>query len=499
MTPRQETPSEPASLDMLAREALSRPDSDPAIEFKGRWFTWGDLRRIAAALKAAIAASGASPRTPIAFAPHNRPAALAALVGLIAEKRNICMIYAYQSKAGIARDVLRLDAPVLVADAADCVEDVRDMAREHGVALIGLSEMDAAPIAGFEHATRQSPDAEGEARIDILTSGTTGPPKQFPLRYDLIARHYLGFNLFQQTPEKQPPALLYFPLGNISGIYTTVPTLLSGQRVVLLERFTVEGWRDHLVRYRPRRSGLPPAGYQMVLDANIPREELSCIESMGAGAAPLDPTVHRTFEDHYGVPILLSYGATEFGGPVTAWTPALYQEWREKKFGSVGKPIPGAQLRVVDIETGAPLPPGQEGILEVISPRIGPDWIHTSDIALIDEDGFIFHRGRADGAIMRGGFKLLPETIERALLLHPAVAAAGVIGIADRRLGQTPAAAIEVKPAAPTPDIVELEIHLRQHVPATHIPTQWRIVESLPRTPSVKTDRPALRALFNTK
>lgn len=62
MTPRQETPSEPASLDMLAREALSRPDSDPAIEFKGRWFTWGDLRRIAAALKAAISASGASPR-----------------------------------------------------------------------------------------------------------------------------------------------------------------------------------------------------------------------------------------------------------------------------------------------------------------------------------------------------------------------------------------------------------------------------------------------------
>jgi acyl-coenzyme A synthetase/AMP-(fatty) acid ligase len=115
---------------------------------------------------------------------------------------------------------------------------------------------------------------------------------------------------------------------------------------------------------------------------------------------------------------------------------------------------------------------------------------------MIDADGFMFHRGRADGAIMRGGFKLLPETIERALLLHEAVSAAGVIGVADRRLGQVPAAAIQFKPGARQPTIAELETHLREHVLATHIPTVWKFVETLPRTPSLKTDQRALRALF---
>ena len=70
---------------------------------------------------------------------------------------------------------------------------------------------------------------------------------------------------------------------------------------------------------------------------------------------------------------------------------------------------------------------------------------------MIDADGFLFHRGRADGAIMRGGFKLLPETIERALLLHPSVSAAAVVGLPDARLGQVPAAAVQIKPVRQSP------------------------------------------------
>jgi acyl-coenzyme A synthetase/AMP-(fatty) acid ligase len=265
---------------------------------------------------------------------------------------------------------------------------------------------------------------------------------------------------------------------------------------VLLERFTVEGWHDYVLRYRPQRTGVPPAGVQMILDANIPRADLSSIRALGTGAAPLDPTVHRAFEDRYGIPILLSYGATEFGGPVTAMTEELHAEWGAKKFGSVGRALPGARLRVIDPSSDAVLEPGAEGILEVVSPRIGADWIRTSDIAVIDEDGFLFHRGRSDGAIMRGGFKLLPDTIERALMLHDAVAAAGVTGLPDRRLGQVPAAAIQLKPRAARPSIAELEAHLRSHVLATHIPSVWRFVDSLPRTPSFKIDQRALRRLF---
>jgi acyl-coenzyme A synthetase/AMP-(fatty) acid ligase len=105
---------------------------------------------------------------------------------------------------------------------------------------------------------------------------------------------------------------------------------------------------------------------------------------------------------------------------------------------------------------------------------------------------------RADGAIVRGGFKLLPETIERALMLHESVAAAGVLGLHDQRLGQVPAAAVQLKPDVEPLGVAELEAHLRGHVYSTHIPVTWRFVEELPRTPSLKVDRLALQALFAT-
>jgi acyl-CoA synthetase (AMP-forming)/AMP-acid ligase II len=128
---------------------------------------------------------------------------------------------------------------------------------------------------------------------------------------------------------------------------------------------------------------------------------------------------------------------------------------------------------------------------------MGPDWIRTSDLGLVDADGFVFIRGRADGAIIRGGFKLLPDDIERALMLHEAVSAAGVIGIPDQRLGQIPAVAIRLKPHAERPTVAALEAHLRSHVPSTHIPAIWRFVETLPYTVMMKVDRAALRALFD--
>ena len=175
----------------------------------------------------------------------------------------------------------------------------------------------------------------------------------------------------------------------------------------------------------------------------------------------------------------------------------LHAQWGEKKFGSVGRPIAGARLRVVDPVSGAVLEPGHQGLLEVIAPRIGPDWIRTSDLAVIDADGFLFHRGRADGAIVRGGFKLLPDVIERALTLHPAIAAAAVVGVPDARLGHVPAAVVELRARAARPTPAELEQHLRGHVYATHIPVAWRLVDTLPRTGSLKVDYAAVRGLFS--
>lgn len=489
-------------LAELCARALERKAPQPAIEFEGRWLHWGDMRRVADQLRASIDACGAGPGAPVAFVPRNRPSAVAALLGLIAASRTIKMIYAFQSGAGIARDIERLKPAVVVAAAEDYSQELLTVLRTLDIAAIALTEMDAAAVPGLERVQRPAQSAASTPpQIEILTSGTTGPPKQFAISFEVIARHYVNTTPISAAQDggrsQPPPTLLFFPVSNISGIYTALPALLSGHCAVLLERFTVAGWHDYVLRYRPAAGGLPPAGVQMVLDADIPKADLASIRTLGTGAAPLDPTVQRAFEARYRIPILLSYGATEFVGPVAAMTAALHAEWGEKKFGSVGRALPGSQLRVVDPGTGELVPAGHEGLLEVISPRVGPEWIRTSDIAMIDEDGFLFHRGRADGAIMRGGFKLLPETIERALLLHPAVSAAAVIGIADRRLGQVPAAAVQFKPGVETPSEPDLETHLRQHVPATHIPVRWRFVDELPRTPSFKVDRPGLSRLFS--
>lgn len=487
-------------LDQLCMKALAGSGDAPAIEFNKQWITWGEIRVVADRVAELIEASGTQSGARIALVARNHPAAIAAFLGLIAHNYSLRMVYPFQSAAGIVREIEGIAPAAVVAADADFTESVVDVLREKGIAGVALRDMEVVEVEGAQRSGIHA-ELPAEPQIEILTSGTTGKPKPFCLTYKMIASHLVGTVAAPDKeagdPAAMTPMLLYFPVGNISGLYTTLPTLIRGQRAILLERFSVEGWHDHLLRFRPMYGGLPPAGVQMVLDAGLPKEDLACLRVLGAGAAPLDPKVKKAFEERYGVPILLSYGATEFGGPVTRMTPADYQTFGEQKADSVGRALPGVKLRVINPDSGEELPLGEEGILEVVSPRIGRDWIRTSDIAVIDEDGFLFPRGRADGAIMRGGFKLLPETIEGALLLHPAVSAAAVVGIVDHRLGQVPAAAVVPKPGAGGVTPEELEAHLRGHVLKTHIPTVWRIVQELPRTRlSFKVDRDAVCALF---
>jgi acyl-coenzyme A synthetase/AMP-(fatty) acid ligase len=248
-----------------------------------------------------------------------------------------------------------------------------------------------------------------------------------------------------------------------------------------------------MVRYGLARANIPPAGFGMILDAGIAPEDFAAVRVATTGSAALDPVIQSAFEEKYGVKILTAYGATEFAGTAAAWTEPLYDEWIDRKRGSVGRACDGVTIRVLDPESGAVLPPGEVGVMNVQIARLGPDWIGTTDLGLIDEDGFVYLRGRADGAVMRGGFKVLPETIESVLLSHPEVAAAAVVGVADRRLGAVPVALVQ--PAAGTaPDPETLEAHIRRHLPATHVPTRLWIVERIPRTPSLKIDRAGVRA-----
>lgn len=488
-----------SELSRLSAAVLNLPAATAAIEFDRRWFTWGELREIARATTDLIQESGSPRDARIVLVAKNRPSAVAAYLGLMEQQYSFRMVYPFQSAVAMAREIEQIRPSVVIAAEEQFTDEFRVALGRLGIAGIGLTALDAVAVAGLERASIDSVKSLSPS-IEIHTSGTTGAPKPFAISYATVARHIVAGRPTPSSagpnPELLPPTLMYFPVGNITGLHSTIAPLLRGQRGVLLDRFSVDGWHDHLVRYRPSAGGLPPSGVQMVLDADLPKEDFASLKMIGTGSAPLDPSVQKAFEARYGVPILLAYGATEFGGPVTSMTPDLYREWGDRKPGSVGKPLAGAQLRVVDQESGEPLPADALGLLEVVSPRIGTDWIRTSDLARIDADGFLFLHGRADGAIMRGGFKILPETIEQALMLHPSVSASGVIGIADHRLGQVPAAAIQLRRGIEPPPFAVLEAHLRERLPATHIPVRWLYVDELPRTASLKVHIPSLRNLF---
>ena len=488
-----------STLPELATAVLHSDPAREVVEFEGKWYRWADLQRVAGGVQKLLAQSGIRPDAPVCFVPRNHPSSLAALIALIAQGRNIRMIYAFQSPAGMARDVKRLAPAAIILEARDLRDELVEALCEEGIAAVTLEGMEA--VAPSKHAyagAAATRSYSGAPQIEILTSGTTGPPKQFPIPYAMIEKNHIGgkSTTGEAAGVGRPPALLYFTFGNISGIYSTLPPILSGQRAVLLDRFSIPAWVDFVKRYRPEASGIPPSMMRQLLDANIPAEDLASIKVMGSGAAPLDPALQLQFEDRYGIPILLSYGATEFGGPVCAMTPALHGEWSRKKVGTLGKPMAGCDLRVVDPVDGRILGPDEEGLLEVHAPRIQPEWIRTSDIGVIDEDGFMFLRGRSDGAIIRGGFKILPETIEKGLKQNPAIAEVAVVAVPDQRLGQVPGAVIRLNGDAPSPSIEDIALHLRQHVMATHIPVHWRIVESLPRNASMKLDRVAMKEMF---
>jgi acyl-coenzyme A synthetase/AMP-(fatty) acid ligase len=487
-------------LAQLAERTLASDPHGEALDYEGRWRLWGELRHVADRVSALIEAAGVGGGAPIAFAPRNRPSAVAAELGLIARGHPIQMIYAFQSQAGLARDIEKLSPALVVLMQEDVGEAVLAALQACGGAAIALADADAAAVPGFETSRRPRAADDRPMRIEILTSGTTGPPKRFPLRHDTIMA-FLDESVFAGAPKPDsadaPPALNYFPLGNLSGVFITLTSLLNGLRLTLLDRFTLEAWRDYVVRFRPRAVSVPPTYYQALIESDIPREDLASLEWMNAGASPLAPAVQRRFEETFGIPVLISYGASEFGGRVAHMTPEDRAQFGDAKLGSVGRAYGGAQLRIVDPASGRALDAGEEGVLEVIAPRIGPDWTRTADMGVIDEDGFLFLRGRSDGAIMRGGFKILPDMIEQALLEHPAVQAAAVVGVPDQRLGQTPAAAIKLKAGAQAPDIAELEAHLRERVYATHIPTAWRFIDAFPLTLSAKISLPDVARLFD--
>jgi long-chain acyl-CoA synthetase len=467
----------------------------PCLEFGGRWYSGDEITRYVDGIEAALMSAGVAAGAAVGVVVRNRPAHAAAVVGLLAAGRWVSMIYSFQSPEAIARDIETLGLAAVVADEQDWTAAVVEAAARTGTAGIALATPAAHPVGGLEHCTGNYAAADGSVGLYVLTSGTTGPPKRQRIPAPVLERTVFSVTGGQASPD-DPPELMYWPLGGIGGVCQLITGVYVGKRIVLLEKFSVTEWVRVVKENGIRRCGVQPAVVRMLLDADLAAEDIASLEYIMSAAGPLDPEVRDAFERRYGIPVLLAYGATEFAGSVCTWTPELYREYGAAKRSSSGRVLPDTEVRIVDVATGAQVPTGAQGILEARIEIISPDWIHTTDLASIDADGFITLHGRADGAINRGGFKVQPESVRRVLVSHPAVRDAAVVGVPHDRLGQVPFAAVEAVPGLPAPGEAELLEMVRLELPKHSVPVAVTVLDELPRNPSMKVSLREVAALY---
>jgi len=469
---------------------LALDPSAPAIEFAERWRTWGEL----ATTVDSVATSLSTPGTRIGVLLRNRPAHVAFLLGSL--RAGACLV-AIDPGRGVERarqEVASLDLPYVAGEP-------EDLAKLVGPDL-GATALCADDVGGPVEVIRGGAAGERATRpgvaVEMLTSGTTGPPKRVDLSYEMLRCSLRGAKHYESKRGTEPRlrsgvAIVNAPLVHVAGVFRVLQCVVDGRSFALLERFAVNVWVDAVRRHRPATASLVPAALRMVLEADVAPEDLASLRSVVSGTAPLSAAHAEAFTAKYGIP---SYGATEFGGGVAGWNRADHQRFWASKRGSVGRAHPGCSLRVVDAEAGRELGRGEVGLLEVRAAQLGggASWVRTTDLARIDADGFVFILGRADQVIIRGGFKVRPEDVSAALERHPSVRGAAVVGRPDPRLGAVPVAAVELQPGAEPVTPETLLAHASSSLSRYELPVEIRIVAELPRTSSAKVDLAAVRA-----
>lgn len=481
---------------MNAREALSLPERlaaipriDPdarALEFDRRWYTWGELE----ATMSSIAELVPEPGAQVGILLRNRPAHVGALLGVLRAGGCVVTINPHRGVVRTREDVAGLGLDVVVGSD----DDLRELVAPPGVrTTVSLSDLGEKPLVSVDRGLPADAARMSGVAVRMLTSGTTGPPKRIELGFDMLERVFRGAKHYERSKAvdlrlRSGVAIINAPLVHVGGVFRTLQCVNDGRAFCLLERFRVDAWYDAVRRHRPKTASLVPAALRMVLQADLDPAELSSIRSVVCGTAPLDPEDADAFFERYGIPVLVAYGATEFGGGVAGWNLSDHQEFWATKRGSVGRAHPGCELRVVGEADGSLRGPDEEGLLEVKASQLGGrDWVRTTDLARIDADGFLWILGRADQAIIRGGFKVLPDVVRNALERHPDVRGAVVVGRPDARLGAVPVGAVELRPGAATneADLVEFAGKL---LAPYEIPVEIAVLGELPRTDSGKVD-----------
>ena len=358
------------------------PDS-LAMEFNSRSFSWAEVARASEHVAATLPALGVEAADVIGWVGQNSPSAVASLIGLALSEHCAAILNPHSGAQALSDEVERQRFPAIIGDPGFwAIPGVAEAAKKAGSAglvvtweEVGMSLTSHPGLERVGPGPHRSPMPE--IVIERISSGTTGLPKRTPQSLSSIMTEFAlgqrkeGAKPEAQTAVKRSPSLIPRSLAH-AGTFAVLLAFYSARPIVLQEKFTVDGVVGAIRRHRIKAVSLVPTMIKMIMDAGVPREDLSSLIVMRSGTAPLDPALQAAFEEKYGIPILVDYGATEFGG-VASWSLEDHKRYALQKRGSVGRALKGMQMRVVDPGTREEIRNGQMGLLELRVDHKGDD------------------------------------------------------------------------------------------------------------------------------
>ncbi len=404
--------------------------------------------------------------------------------------------------------LLREASPRVVICAPATHDMVANLARDLGIHVVCLGRdiavhdlvAEATKPVGLRAAT---PEDIGAL---LFSGGTTGLPKAVEHTHGRLVTAVRGMEHIWPTRTDGEVFLPIAPFTHVYGFLVGVLVPLSAcGETVIPERFKPEHIVELFERHRVTFfAGGPPAIYAGVLAAsNLASADLSALRVSAAGGAPFPVELMERWRRATGLEIHEGYGMSEVAPICGANTLTGLRP------GSVGKPVPGIDVQVVDLETGLrALPPGTKGELRVRGPHmmthyrnqpeetaqtIRDGFIYTGDIGYLDDDGFLFITDRKKDVVFVKGFNVFPREVEEVIHTHPKVDMAGVVGVPDPRNGGERLVAFVVPRMDETVDPGEISAYCAARLVGYQCPTEVRVLRQLPVTGAQKLDRVALR------
>lgn len=346
------------------------------------------------------------------------------------------------------------------------------------------------------------PDDPSASAVLLFTSGTTAEPKAATLTHDQLLAYIFNTVEFASAADHEA-VLVAVPPFHIAGVAAILSSTYAGRRVVPLPRFSPEAWLELTARERATHAFVVPTMLARIV-AHLEQEpgvDVSSLRHLAYGGSRMPaPILERALTVFPDADFVNAYGLTETSSTVCILGPADHRAAQHSddatvraRLGSVGRPVPGIEVRVVAGEIqvrGAQVSGdyvGQGG------QRDADGWLRTGDRGRVDDDGYVFVEGRGDDTIIRGGENLAPAEIEDTLLRHPAVAGAAVVGIPDEEWGEQVAAMVVARPGTPL-DADELRGYVRDHLGSLKTPQVLVVTDELPHTATGKILRREVRA-----